>query len=191
MNIRQRSLVATKFHGLPNKSITSFMNEIDHTRLRNGVYRLCTHTTLPVSRSSAFEFFADAANLEAITPPWLHFHIVTPLPIEMEQGTLIDYGLKVRGIPMRWRTEISAWEPPFRFVDRQLRGPYRLWEHTHEFEETEDGTRMRDTVDYSVLGGALIEPFLVRPDLRRIFTYRNAQIRAHFGVTDAADEHCS
>ncbi len=146
-----------------------------------GGFRLRTETVLPESREAVFAFFSDAANLEAITPPWVHFRIVTPLPIEMEQGALIDYRLKLHAIPIRWRTEISLWEPHCRFVDRQVHGPYRLWEHLHEFEESPQGTIMRDTVRYAVWGGALVERLFVRPDLRKIFAYRSEQIVARFG----------
>jgi len=121
---------------------------------------------------SIFDFFADAANLEAITPPWLNFRILTPLPIVMGSGTLIDYQLRLHWIPIRWRTEIAEWEPPHRFVDQQLRGPYRLWRHTHTFEATPNGTLMTDNVEYSVLGGRLLNRWFVEPDLKKIFAYR-------------------
>ncbi|MCH2201486.1 MAG: SRPBCC family protein [Fuerstiella sp.] len=124
------------------------------------------------SVESVFDFFADAGNLEAITPPWLNFKIETPLPIDMHNGTLIDYRLRLRRIPIRWRTVISEWEPPFRFVDTQIRGPYRVWRHTHIFEETGDGTLMQDLVEYSVPGGYLINKLFVESDLKKIFGYR-------------------
>lgn len=157
------------------------MIEIDRCSRRRGAFRLRSETVVPEPRETVFDFFANAANLEAITPPWLCFRIVTPTPITMEAGTLIDYRLKLRGVPIRWRTEINEWEPPFRFVDRQLRGPYRLWEHTHEFEAAGVETIMRDKVDYSVLGGTLIERLFVRPDLKKIFAYRNEQINSRLG----------
>ncbi len=122
-----------------------------------------------------FSLFADAYQLEAITPPWLHFHVITPRPIDIRQGTLIDYRLRLHGIPIRWRSEISVWEPPFRFVDEQRRGPYRRWHHEHTFERQAGGTLCRDRVEYAVPGGALINRFFVAPDVTRIFEYRREQ----------------
>lgn len=140
-----------------------------------------TELWLPRPRAEVFSFFADAANLERITPPWLSFHILTPGPIEMREGTLIDYRLSVRGIPLRWRTRIELWQPPEGFVDVQLRGPYRLWHHTHEFEERDGGTLCRDRVRYAVPGGWLVDRLLVRRDVERIFRHRTAELRRRFG----------
>lgn len=148
-----------------------------------GAYRLETDFWLPHPRDAVFDFFADATNLEAITPPWLNFRITTPLPIEMRPGALIDYRLRLHGVPLQWRTEIAVWEPPFRFVDQQLRGPYRLWRHLHTFEEHDGGTRCRDVVDYAFFGGPLVHALLVKRDLERIFAYREERIRAHFGTS--------
>jgi ligand-binding SRPBCC domain-containing protein len=122
--------------------------------------------------AALFPFFADALNLERITPRFLRFRVVTPSPIEMRVGTLIDYRLRVRGIPLRWRTEITAWEPPLRFVDEQIRGPYRTWIHEHRFEVIEGGTRMIDTVRYAAPGGRLVERLLVDRDVAEIFDFR-------------------
>ena len=131
---------------------------------------------LPGTPADVFPFFAEAANLEAITPPWLHFRIVTAQPVEMREGALIEYRLRLRGIPLRWRTRIDVWEPGVRFVDRQLSGPYRLWHHTHEFEADGPGhTLMRDTVRYEVPLGRLAHPLVTR-DLDRIFDFRAAAI---------------
>ncbi|GAC1316129.1 MAG: SRPBCC family protein [Thermoleophilaceae bacterium] len=131
-------------------------------------------------REDVFGFFGDALNLEAITPPWLSFRVTTPRPIQMRTGALIDYRLRLHGLPIRWRTRICAWEPPRRFVDVQLSGPYLLWHHTHTFEsEPSGGTLMRDVVRYALpLGalGALAHPLLVRRDLDRIFAYRGAEV---------------
>lgn len=125
--------------------------------------------------AEVFDFFADAMNLEAITPPYLNFRILTPPPIAMQPGTLIDYRLQLFGIPFTWRTEIESFEPQVRFVDRQLRGPYALWQHLHEFEETEEGVRMLDRVDYRVgwsVLGTVAQATWVRRTLAGIFDYR-------------------
>jgi ligand-binding SRPBCC domain-containing protein len=133
---------------------------------------------LPAAR--AFAFYADALNLEAITPPWLGFRVATPGPIAMSAGTLIDYRLRLHGVPMRWRTRIVAWEPPRRFVDVQLRGPYALWEHTHTFEPAGDDAvviadRVRYALPFGVLG-RLAHGLFVRRDLERIFDYRHLAV---------------
>jgi ligand-binding SRPBCC domain-containing protein len=135
---------------------------------------------LPRKREEVFPFFADAANLEAITPPSLTGHILTPRPIEMRAGTTIDYQLRIKGFPARWRTLISAWEPPFRFVDEQLRGPYRRWHHTHTFEEHDGGTLCKDRVEYDMLGGWLVNKFLVRGDIETIFGWRRKRLMECF-----------
>src|SRR4051812_46080102 len=133
---------------------------------------------LPVSRDALFPFFADAANLETLTPPWLKFQIVTPHPIEMRAGALIDYRLKVHGFPTRWRSEITSWEPPISFVDEQRRGPFRRWIHEHRLEPRDGGTLVLDRIRYAVPGGALINWLVVRHDVARIFGYRAARLRA-------------
>jgi len=135
---------------------------------------------IPRPRAEVFQFFSDAANLEAITPTWLKFHVVTPSPIEMREGTLIDYHLRVHGVPLRWRTRIAIWDPPHRFVDDQLRGPYRLWHHEHVFEEAPAGTRMHDRVQYAIVGGSIINRLFVRRDVERIFTYRARRLEQLF-----------
>lgn len=141
------------------------------------------HTELWLARPPAevFPFFAEARNLEAITPPWLKFEVLTPAPIAMRPGMLIDYRIRVHGIPIRWRTEIAEWQPPHRFVDVQLRGPYHLWHHTHTFEESDGGTRCGDHVRYRPRGGALIHWLFVRRDLKRIFQYRQQRLNQLFG----------
>jgi ligand-binding SRPBCC domain-containing protein len=126
-------------------------------------------------------FFADARNLQAITPEWLDFQVLTPGTIEMKAGTLIDYRLRVHGLPLRWRTHIKVWEPPHRFVDEQLRGPYRQWIHEHTFTEHNGGTLARDVVHYAVPGGSLIHKLFVRRDVERIFAFRQGQLQARFG----------
>jgi ligand-binding SRPBCC domain-containing protein len=140
---------------------------------------------LPVLPEEVFPFFADAANLEAITPPWVNFRIVTPQPVRMGVGALIDYRLRVRGLPMRWRTLISAWEPPHRFVDEQLRGPYRQWIHEHTFEAKDGGTLARDRVQYAVPFDTLVHRLWVKPDIERIFAHRERVLRERFGQPGA------
>ena len=135
---------------------------------------------LPLPREELFSYFADAANLDAITPPWLHFRMVTAPPVKMRAGTLIDYRLRVRGVPLRWRTRISVWEPPHRFVDEQLRGPYRQWIHDHTFEARDGGTLACDLVRYAVPFDALVHGWLVRPDITKIFQYRSERLREQF-----------
>ncbi len=134
---------------------------------------------LPGTPEEVFPFFADAGNLEAITPPSLRFHIVTPRPIPMGAGTLIEYRLRLRGIGIGWLTRIEAWEPGVRFVDMQLAGPYRLWHHTHEFEpHPAGGTIMRDVVRYALplwpLGDLALP--LVRRELDAIFDFRRDEV---------------
>lgn len=123
-----------------------------------------------------FPFFADAHNLEAITPPLLRFRVLTPRPIDMHAGTLIEYRLRVHGMPVRWKTRIEEWQPSSRFVDRQLSGPYRLWHHTHEFAPLAgDRTLMSDIVRYSVgfgPAGDLARRLFVGRDVEAIFDYR-------------------
>lgn len=154
--------------------------EITRHPQRRGVYQLRTELWVPQPIETVFEFFADAYNLEDITPPWLHFHVLTPRPVAMFAGRLIDYKLRLRGLPLRWQSEISVWEPPVRFVDRQVRGPYTLWHHEHTFEPHDGGTLVRDCVDYAVPGGALVNTLFVQPDLRRIFEYRTLRLRGFF-----------
>lgn len=127
-----------------------------------------------------FAFFADARNLERLTPPWLRFEILTPEPIRMAAGTRIDYRLRVHGMPLRWQSEISAWEPMRRFVDEQRRGPYRRWIHAHEFERVGGGTLVRDHVRYAVPGGALVQKLFVGRDLERIWDFRATALERLF-----------
>jgi ligand-binding SRPBCC domain-containing protein len=148
------------------------------------VHLLRREQRLPGAPETVFPFFADARNLEAITPPWLGFSVTTAGPIEMRPGALIEYRLKLHAVPIGWRTTIAVWDPPRRFIDVQIQGPYRLWHHTHDFEPDGDaGTLMRDTVRYGLpLGplGALAHRLLVRRDLDAIFDFRREVIGAHF-----------
>jgi ligand-binding SRPBCC domain-containing protein len=131
---------------------------------------------IPVQR--AFDIYADTHNLEPMTPPWLHFRLTNEGPVTMEAGTLLDYALRLHGVPIRWTTRIETWSPPTGFVDTQLEGPYALWEHTHDFEADGEGaTVIHDRVRYAIpLGplGAIAHRLFVRRDLRRIFDYRAA-----------------
>ena len=142
-------------------------------------YVLTRSLTLDLPIGRVFDFFSDAGNLERITPPELNFHIITPQPIDIKQGALIDYELKMRGIPVKWRTEISVWEPPFRFVDQQLRGPYKQWIHTHTFTELGPSrTLIEDQVRYRLplepLGD--VAHFFVKRELDYIFDYRQKAV---------------
>lgn len=136
---------------------------------------------LPKTPEEVFPFFADARNLEVLTPPWLKFEVLTPQPIQIEEGTRIDYKLRLRGFPLRWQSEITVWDPPHRFVDEQCRGPYREWVHEHTFEPQNGGTLARDVVQYGVLGGAIVDRLIVRHDVERIFQFRREKLQELFG----------
>jgi ligand-binding SRPBCC domain-containing protein len=135
---------------------------------------------VPRPRDVLFEFFSDASRLELLTPSWLKFQVLTPGPIRISQGVLIDYRLRLHGIPLRWRSRISVWEPPVRFVDEQVRGPYKFWRHEHRFEETPVGTLCHDRVEYGVPGGRIINALFVRPDLAKVFAFRQQQLASFF-----------
>jgi ligand-binding SRPBCC domain-containing protein len=129
-----------------------------------------------------FPFYADAANLERITPPWLGFEVTTPQPIQMGAGALVEYRLQLHGIPVKWRTRIEEWRPPHRFVDAQLSGPYSLWHHTHTFRaEGENATILGDRVRYAIPfgpAGELARALFVADDLERIFDHRREAVAA-------------
>jgi len=172
---------------------------VEITRAAHGDYVLHATTWLAIRRDDVFPFFADAANLGVITPPELSFEIRSPLPIAMRVGTIIDYTIGLHGIPMRWRTEITAWDPPVSFTDTQLRGPYALWVHTHRFIDEGNATRMEDTVRYRLpfgLLGRLAHP-IVRRQLYKIFMYRRDAVRnalqrgLHHAVSTTRAEHAS
>lgn len=144
---------------------------------------------VPRPRADVFPFFAEAANLERITPPFLGFKILTPPPIEMRAGTLIDYRIKLNGIPMRWRTLIEELVPNERFVDTQLKGPYKRWHHTHTFRDVAGGTEVGDRVEYELPLGPLghaAHALFVRRQLQTIFAYRAEVMRELFGSPQAA-----
>jgi len=150
-------------------------------RLDTGAYRLTTSLWLPRPRAEVFDFFSRAENLERITPGFLRFRILTPPPIVMALGTQIDYRLRLKGLPLRWRTQITAWDPPHTFTDTQRRGPYRQWVHRHSFADESGGTRCDDEVRYRVGGGALIHRLFVDRDVRAIFEFRQRAMIALLG----------
>lgn len=135
---------------------------------------------VPAPIDEVFPFFADAYNLEILTPDFLQFQINTPAPIHMAVGTLIDYQIRVHRLPIRWRTKITAWELNHRFVDEQLSGPYRLWRHEHRFIPEDGGTRCIDHVEYRPKGGALLNRLFVERDVNAIFDYREKQMKKLF-----------
>jgi ligand-binding SRPBCC domain-containing protein len=146
------------------------------------IFSLHSEIRLRKPLEEVFAFFADARNLERLTPPWLHFEVLTPGPVVMRPGTLIDYRIRLHGMPLRWQSEITAWEPPFRFADEQRRGPYRRWIHQHLFHADGEGTIAEDQVEYAVLGGSLVNRFFVAPDLAHIFAYRRQKLEETFGA---------
>ena len=151
-------------------------------------YLLAREQWIPRDLSTVFDFFAAAENLERLTPDWLHFRIRTPLPLEMREGTRIDYTIRLAGVPMRWRTRIETWQPGRSFSDVQERGPYALWEHTHEFRAHGDGVLMVDRVRYALpLGplGRAVHALAVRATLSAIFDYRFGRIRELLGEPSA------
>ncbi len=138
---------------------------------------------VPHPPGEVFQFFARPENLQVLTPPWLNFRILTALPIQMEKGAHIAYRLKLRGIPLTWVSEIQRWNPPFEFVDVQVKGPYKLWRHTHRFTASGNGTSIADSVEYTLplgLLGRLLDRLQVARDLDKIFDYRARQMRELF-----------
>jgi ligand-binding SRPBCC domain-containing protein len=148
------------------------------------IYTLTFAQQVPRGLQEVFAFFSEAKNLEAITPSWLHFKIIAVTPEPMQQGTLIRYSLRLHGISLRWTSEIIEWDPPHRFVDLQLSGPYKLWRHEHRFDECDGGTRITDTVHlalpFGVLG-RLAYRVRVRSEVQKIFAFREKKIRELFG----------
>lgn len=146
-------------------------------------HHLFRETRLEHPLADVFPFFADPTNLEAITPAWLRFHVESSSTDEVELGTELSYRLRLHGVPLRWRSRISVWDPPHRFVDEQVSGPYRLWRHLHTFEPAADdpsATIARDWVEYACLGGPLVHRLLVQPDLRAIFDHRLERMQQLF-----------
>ena len=156
-----------------------FVDDEVHVSLNRNVgkFELATEVELPAPLEEVFAFFSDAKNLAAITPGWLNFKILSDLPIEMKKGATIDYQLNWHGLPMKWRSEVAEWRLNDRFVDRQLKGPYRSWWHEHMFFDLAgEATLMRDRVLYSVPGGRMIHKLIVKKDVKKIFEFRRKMI---------------
>jgi ligand-binding SRPBCC domain-containing protein len=152
------------------------------------VHELRREQLVPRPVDETFAFFAQARNLERITPPWLHFDVLTPAGAEMATGTIIDYRLRLHGIPLRWTARIEDWRAGREFVDRQIHGPYRLWRHRHEFSPHPDGTVVRDHVSYALPfgpAGEVAHALGVRRDLDRIFSFRAAAVERELGSPSA------
>lgn len=122
------------------------------------VHRLRSSIWVPAPPERIWPFFADAHNLPLLVPPFLDFRILTPAPIAMHKDARIDYRLSIRGLPLRWRTRIASWDPPYSFADEQERGPYKRWFHVHTFDPVDGGTALGDHVEFAVSGGAISAP---------------------------------
>jgi ligand-binding SRPBCC domain-containing protein len=155
------------------------------TRPARGRRLLRRETVVAAPLDETFAFFADARNLERLTPPWLHFSIRTPPPLAMREGLEIDYRIVLRGVPMPWRSRIDVWEPCVRFVDRQLVGPYRWWRHEHRFEAAPGGTRVVDEVEFMARLSWASGRFVSR-ELERIFAFRQDALRQILGPAHEA-----
>lgn len=151
-----------------------------------GGYLLEREQDLACDPGDVFAFHADPANLEEITPPWLHFEILECSTPSIREGTLLRYRLRLHGVPVHWKTRIAAWDEPHGFVDEQVEGPYRLWVHSHRFVPIPGGVRVQDRVHYRVPGGRLVHELLVRRDLERIFDFRHERIARRFPGRRAA-----
>jgi len=144
-------------------------------------FRLKTQIVLPRRLDQIFAYFSSPKNLEEITPAFLKFKVLLSDHIEISSGSIINYDLRIHGLPIRWTTLISLWEPPFRFVDEQIRGPYRYWIHEHTFEESDSGVAINDFVRYQVFGGSFVHNLFVKRDLMRIFMFRREKLLTIFG----------
>lgn len=151
----------------------------DHPE-QTGSFLLRSECELNRPIDQVFEFFSDPFQLENITPPWMKFRVVTPAPINIEAGTLIDYRLQMYGIPFRWRSEITKWQPGVVFVDEQVKGPYRYWRHEHTFESNGEMTIVRDKVAYAVPGGKLAHRLFVQGNIEKIFEFRTSMLQQLF-----------
>lgn len=165
------------------------MHCLEFSKEPNGDFLLHSRIELSKSREEVFAFFQEAANLQLLTPSFLSFNILTPLPIEMRVGAIIDYKISLYGLPMGWKTEITKWNPPFEFEDTQRKGPYSLWRHHHIFEQVGSNTAVIDKVYYRVFGGALPHRFFVKANLQKIFSYRQQAMLKMFCASQS--EHDS
>ncbi len=147
-------------------------------------FNLYRELIVPAKLADVFKFFSDAHNLDRITPKFLRFQVLTPAPIAMKEGARIEYALRLRGIPIRWTSEITVWEPPYRFVDTQIKGPYRSWIHEHRFEELGSDTKVIDEVAYDFFGGHLVHALFIRRDIAHIFDHRSESLKQIFGKLD-------
>ncbi len=159
-----------------DRQVQSGNLQIEHRR--GGTYRLTTELLLDMGIDEVFEFFSSPHNLNRITPRWLSLRVRTGKEIAMKKGARIRYRFRVRGVPAIWHSEITAWEPPHRFVDEQRIGPFRRWIHEHTFEDVDGQTLARDSVIYAVPGGRLVHNLFVGRDLRRLFNYRHERLKA-------------
>ncbi|HST78696.1 MAG TPA: SRPBCC family protein [Verrucomicrobiae bacterium] len=147
-------------------------------------YKVTFNQLVPRPLEEVFAFFSRAENLEVITPQWLRFQVISVAPEPIQKGTLIEYRLKLHGLPLRWTSQIVEWDPPHKFVDLQVQGPYKLWRHTHLFIPEGGNTRICDEVLYSLpIGplGRLAHSLFVRQDVERIFAFRASAVRTRFG----------
>jgi ligand-binding SRPBCC domain-containing protein len=158
------------------------------TRPDRNVTRLKYETSVRAPLEATFAFFADASNLERLTPGWLQFSIVTPLPIVMRAGLEIDYRIRLHGVPLAWTSRIDVWQPNHRFVDRQITGPYLWWRHEHRFETAGGATRVIDEVEYQPRFAWMTAP-VVRRDVERIFRYRQEALRQIFDQRSLPERH--
>ena len=166
---------------LPLPQLEALLREQPSRMPPRGAEVLQRTARVPRPLSEVFAFFAQAENLQLLTPSFLDFRILSPLPIAMQVGTLIDYRIRLRGLPMRWRTRISAWQPPHRFADEQITGPYSFWWHEHLFTEQDGYTLISDRVTYRAPFGFIAHALVVRRELARIFDFRTAVIAQRFG----------
>jgi ligand-binding SRPBCC domain-containing protein len=155
------------------------------------IYSLTSRQLVPYPLNEVFPFFSKPENLGLLTPENLGFQILTPSPVCMKEGAIIDYAITIASVPVRWTTLITSYEPPYRFIDVQLKGPYAYWRHTHSFSETDDGTLITDEVDYAMpfgLAGKIIHTAMIRRQLKNIFRNRGYAIEKIFPPRDQRGE---